>query len=210
MDQTRPEVAEKFNLSWTDAAKGKILEALRSQESQDCLRVEARTNGTAEFQYAMRMIAASEKDEEDIVASLEEFEIVVDPGSAKNLDGAILDYDDGVLSGSFKFDNPNRPEVPQIGSGPRSDLTGSITERIQVLLDTEINPAVAAHGGRISLAGVKDNRVFLTFGGGCHGCGMIDVTLKQGVEARIREMVPEVEEVVDTTDHSLGENPYYT
>ncbi len=135
---------------------------------------------------------------------------MLDPGSAKNLDGATLGYDDGVLSGSFEFDNPNRPEVPQIGSGTRSDLTGSIGERIQVLLDTEINPAVAAHGGRISLAGVQDNRVFLTFGGGCHGCGMIDVTLKQGVEARIREMVPEVEEVLDTTDHSLGENPYYT
>ena len=80
---------------------------------------------------------------------------------------------------------------------------------MQHLLDTELNPAVAAHGGRMSLVGVRDNKVYLTFGGGCHGCGMVDMTLKHGVEARIRELIPEVEEVVDTTDHTSGENPFY-
>lgn len=77
------------------------------------------------------------------------------------------------------------------------------------MLDRELNPAVAAHGGRIGLVGVKDSKVYLSFGGGCHGCGMVDVTLKHGVEARIKELIPEVEAVVDTTDHTSGENPFY-
>ena len=77
------------------------------------------------------------------------------------------------------------------------------------ILDSEINPAVAAHGGRVELAGVEDGVVFLRFGGGCHGCGLVDVTLKQGVEARIKELMPEIERVVDTTDHAAGQTPFY-
>ncbi|UCF39455.1 MAG: NifU family protein [Acidobacteriota bacterium] len=135
--------------------------------------------------------------------------MVVDPASARNLNGVTVDYEDRVVRSGFKFDNPNKPEVPQVGSGPRGDLTGSVAEKVEHLLETELNPAVAAHGGRITLAGVKDNKVYLTFGGGCHGCGMVDVTLKQGVEARIRELIPEITEVIDTTDHSSGERPFY-
>jgi Fe/S biogenesis protein NfuA len=77
-------------------------------------------------------------------------------------------------------------------------------------VDSELNPAVASHGGRINLHGVKDNKVYLSFGGGCHGCGMVNLTLKNGVEARIKELIPEIEEVVDTTDHTSGMNPFYT
>ncbi|MBI4446535.1 MAG: NifU family protein [Acidobacteria bacterium] len=134
---------------------------------------------------------------------------MVDPKSWENLKGATIDFDEGLLRSGFKFINPNKPEVPQIGEGPRSDLTGPLAEKVQLLLDTELNPAVASHGGIIHLVGVEGNKVFLSFGGGCHGCGMVDVTLKQGVEARIREVIPEVEEVIDTTDHSGGTNPYY-
>ena len=61
----------------------------------------------------------------------------------------------------------------------------------------------------MELIGVKDSKAYLSFGGGCHGCGMVDVTLKQGVETRIRELIPEIEAVIDTTDHSVGENPFY-
>ena len=68
---------------------------------------------------------------------------------------------------------------------------------------------MAAHGGTVNFVGVKENKVYLSFGGGCHGCGMVDVTLKHGIESRIKELVPEIEEVVDVTDHSTGENPFY-
>jgi len=84
-----------------------------------------------------------------------------------------------------------------------------IRRRVQGVLDTIINPAVASHGGFVNLLDVTNNTVFLEFGGGCQGCGMVSVTLKYGVERAIREEVPEVGEILDTTDHASGRNPYY-
>jgi len=89
------------------------------------------------------------------------------------------------------------------------DGSQTVREKIQYLLDTAINPAVAGHGGRVSLIDVKGNVVYLQMGGGCQGCGQADVTLKQGVERMIREEVPEVLEILDVTDHAGGRNPYY-
>jgi Fe-S cluster biogenesis protein NfuA len=84
-----------------------------------------------------------------------------------------------------------------------------LRRRVQQVLDGVINPAVAAHGGVVSLLDVNNNTVFLEFGGGCQGCGMVSVTLKYGVERTIRDEVPEVGEILDTTDHASGRNPYY-
>lgn len=86
---------------------------------------------------------------------------------------------------------------------------GEIRRRVQQVLDTIINPAVASHGGMVTLLDVANNAVYLEFGGGCQGCGMVSVTLKYGVERTIREEVPEVGEILDTTDHAAGRNPYY-
>jgi Fe/S biogenesis protein NfuA len=84
-----------------------------------------------------------------------------------------------------------------------------VRERVQELIDTSINPAVAGHGGYIELLDVKENTVYLRMGGGCQGCGAADVTLKAGIERMIFEEVPEVTEVLDVTDHASGTNPYY-
>lgn len=84
-----------------------------------------------------------------------------------------------------------------------------LKEKVQALIDNEINPAVAGHGGFVDLIDVKDNKVYLQMGGGCQGCGAADVTLKSGIERLIKEELPEVEEVLDTTDHASGANPYY-
>jgi Fe-S cluster biogenesis protein NfuA len=81
---------------------------------------------------------------------------------------------------------------------------------VQKILDTEINPAVASHGGWVELIDVKKNEVFIRMGGGCQGCGMADVTLKQGVEKTIRQQIPEIGAIMDTTDHASGRNPYYS
>src|SRR5947207_800530 len=82
--------------------------------------------------------------------------------------------------------------------------TPDLKTRVQELIDTMINPAVAGHGGFVELIDVQDNRVYLTMGGGCQGCGAADVTLKAGIERLIKEELPEVSEVLDTTDHSQG------
>lgn len=87
---------------------------------------------------------------------------------------------------------------------------GDLKWAIRDLLDREINPAVAAHGGYVELIDVRKNNVYLRLGGGCQGCGAADVTLKQGIERLIKEEIPEVAEVLDATDHSAGSNPYYT
>lgn len=86
---------------------------------------------------------------------------------------------------------------------------GAIRRKVQELFDTQINPGVATHGGHIELIDVKNNNVYLRMGGGCQGCGMADVTLKQGIESLIRDQVPEVWQVLDVTDHAGGNNPYY-
>lgn len=88
--------------------------------------------------------------------------------------------------------------------------TDDLRAKVQELIDTMINPAVAGHGGFVELIDVQDSRVYLQMGGGCQGCGMSDVTLKAGIERLIKDELPEVEEVVDTTDHASGNNPYYT
>ena len=89
-------------------------------------------------------------------------------------------------------------------------MSTDLATKVQELLDSTINPAVAGHGGYVQLIDVKDNKVYLQMGGGCQGCGAADITLKSGIERLIREELPEVEEVLDTTDHGAGSNPYYT
>ncbi|HEY3172544.1 MAG TPA: NifU family protein, partial [Thermoanaerobaculia bacterium] len=87
-----------------------------------------------------------------------------------------------------------------------SDLKWAIDD----LLAREINPAVATHGGWVELIDVKKNNVYIRLGGGCQGCGAADVTLKQGIEKAIRGLAPTVGEILDTTDHAAGRNPYYS
>ncbi len=89
-------------------------------------------------------------------------------------------------------------------------MSEELRGKVQELIDTMINPAIAGHGGYVDLIDVQDNRVYLQMGGGCQGCGAADVTLKSGIERLIKDELPEVIEVLDTTDHASGTNPYYT
>src|SRR5438093_6784810 len=88
-------------------------------------------------------------------------------------------------------------------------MSDDLKTRVQELLDSTINPAVAGHGGFVELVDVQDNRVYLQMGGGCQGCGAADITLKQGIERLIKEEIPEIAEVLDATDHSAGSNPLH-
>jgi len=99
---------------------------------------------------------------------------------------------------------------PAVSDTAWKDVPSSeeIRERVQHVLDTEINPSVAEHGGVVRL--VQDNQVFIQMGGGCQGCGQADVTLKFGIENTIRATVPGVGDILDVTDHAAGRNPFYT
>ena len=94
-------------------------------------------------------------------------------------------------------------------TGPPPDLTGDVAQRVLQVLDYEINPAIAAHGGHADLVAVEDDTAYLRLSGGCAGCGMAAVTLSQGIEVAIRESVPEIANIVDVTDHASGTNPFY-
>jgi Fe/S biogenesis protein NfuA len=117
-----------------------------------------------------------------------------------------VDYiDGGILRGVFEVTHKKDTSQPSSGLDPSNPQV----KKIQDLLTREINPAIASHGGFAELLGVKDNQVYLRLAGGCQGCGMADVTLKQGIELRIKEEVPEIVDVIDQTNHAGGTNPYF-
>ena len=93
--------------------------------------------------------------------------------------------------------------------GPPPDLSGDVAQRVLQVLDQQVNPAIAAHGGRADLVAVEDDVAYLRLSGGCAGCGLAAVTLSQGIEVAIFDAVPEVTRVVDVTDHAAGANPFY-
>lgn len=132
------------------------------------------------------------------------FDFHVDGDSASWLDQASIDFEPNATGGQLNIRAPKiKGDVPGVEAG--------LIERVRYVLEAEINPKLASHGGRVSLLQIDaDGTVLLQFGGGCHGCGMVDVTLKQGVEKTLRERVPEVTAVHDATDHSGGKKPYYS
>ncbi len=193
----------------TEEARAQIRFALAAADPpRRWLRVRVTPNGH-EFDYQLQGLNGDQIVDGDLCVEQDGFALVIDSDSADRLRGTRIDYRETLLERGFRFDNPNVPTSPVLPQGERTDLEGPLPDRVRMLLDTEINPAIAAHGGRVRLVDVRDRQVYLAFGGGCHGCGMVDVTLKQGIERRIREAVPEIVGVVDTTDHSAGENPYY-
>lgn len=130
------------------------------------------------------------------------FTLYVDAPSAPFLDSADIDFVASATGGQLTI------KAPRIkGDQPKGDA--SLVERVQWLIDSEINPQLASHKGRVALDSIDaDGVVYLRFGGGCHGCGMVDVTLKQGIETSMKAKIPEVTAVRDATDHSTGSAPY--
>jgi Fe/S biogenesis protein NfuA len=98
--------------------------------------------------------------------------------------------------------------TPQLGAA--IELTGTPEEKVRRLLEVQVNPAIAAHGGFASLVKVEGSAAHITMGGGCQGCAMSALTLREGIESAILANIPEITEVVDTTDHTSGENPFYS
>ncbi len=184
----------------TQVAKDKIRSVQQSENrTESALRVSVEEESAAAWRYHLYFVEQGERTAEDRTLDVEGIQILIDPESADRLTGATLDYVEELSGSWFKFDNPNKPPL----------LGNPIAARVQELLDAKINPQVASHGGRVMLADVQDTRVFLRFGGGCHGCGQSEATLRQGIEVMIREAIPEVTEILDTTDHTAGANPYY-
>jgi Fe/S biogenesis protein NfuA len=185
----------------TEAAKAKFLEAVRAEGREGHgLRVTVHGGGTQRPEFALNFVAPTETAADDTSIDIGEFRVYVDTESAKWLEGASIDFVETLAESGFKVDAP-RAGLPK-PSGP-------VAEAVQRVLDDRVNPAVASHGGHVSLVAIDGSTAYLLFGGGCQGCGMISVTLKQGVEKILFTEVPQITKVTDVTDHDAGTNPYY-
>ena len=185
----------------TPEAKKKFLEIVEAeQRGGQGLRVIVQGGGTARPEFALNFVAPDSVDPEDFVQDVGEFKIFIDRESQPYLDGASVDYVDALTDSGFKVDAPNAG-LPA--------ATGPFAEAVQRVLEEKINPGVASHGGHISLVAAEEGVAYLRFGGGCQGCGMVNVTLKQGVEKILFADVPGLTRVMDVTDHAAGTNPYY-
>jgi len=188
-------------LTLTDTAKKKFVEIIATENRKgQGLRVTVQNGGTAAAEFALNFVIPEEVADDDKVVDLGELKVYVDSASVKFLEGATIDFIETLNESGFKVDAPN--------SGTAKP-TGPEAEALQKTLDEKINPSIASHGGFIDLVAVEDGTAYLRFGGGCQGCGMVNVTLKQGVEKVIFEDVPAITKVMDVTDHASGTNPYY-
>ena len=184
-------------LEITEAAQEKIQNVIQNEDVEvEGLRISIEGRTASDFQYSLGL--ATEAEEDDIIIECNAFNVLIDADSAPNLKGAVIDYVEDLNASGFKIDNPNKPTW----DNPKA-------QKIQELIDERINPAVAAHGGQIELLNVEDDAIYIHMGGGCQGCGMANATLKHGIEAMIQEVFPEIKQVIDTTDHASGTNPYY-
>ena len=185
-------------ITFTELAKRQILTAIADESAPGlALRIAVTGRGKGGFQYRMDLVEEGERDSRDVVEDAGEFRVLIDPESAPKLDGVVVDFVHRLQESGFKFENPNSP------------WSSDTAMEVQRVIDERINPQIASHGGYVTLLDVKDDTAYVSMGGGCQGCGMADVTLKQGIETMILESVPEIRKVLDTTDHAAGTNPYY-
>ncbi len=185
-------------LDFTEKAKKEILNALKAEEGDDqVLRVEVNPEEQGVNRHSLYFIPRSEKTDKDEEFDAGGFAVVVEAASLKMMEGSTVDFMVSAQGAGFKV-LPPKPKLDDPRAGD-----------IQKVLEEKINPGVAMHGGFVELIDIKDDRVFLKLGGGCQGCGMVDVTLKQGITTMIKEAVPNITEVLDVTDHASGTNPYY-
>jgi Fe/S biogenesis protein NfuA len=186
-------------INFTDGAKEKVQEYLDMSEASPVgLRVMADRQGRHRFQYNMSLVLEGEIDDEDKVLDMGRFNVYVDPKSAEWLDGASVDFVSDLSGSGFRFDNPQAVV----------HWDDPVAQRVQQVIDDKIAPSLAGHGGWVELLSVEGDAAVIEFGGGCQGCGMSQVTLKQGIEAAILQDVPEIKKVLDQTDHAAGTNPY--
>lgn len=191
-------------ISVSSAAQQHFLKLIEQQAIPGLgIRLRAVHAGTPKADCQLEFCEASDLSGGEVEIACDGFVIYLDAPSVPYLDGAELDFQANPTGGQLTI------RAPKIkGVEPGADA--SLAEQVEYLLRSEINPQIASHGGRVALEAVEaDGTVLLRFGGGCHGCGMVDVTLKQGIERTLRSRLPRITAVRDVTDHAGGQTPYY-
>jgi Fe/S biogenesis protein NfuA len=143
----------------------------------------------------------------DTLVDLGGLRVLVDAESLPDVQGATVDFRNDPLQPGFLVEPAPPPHIDVPNS---FDDSSPLVAQVQSVIEHHVNPGIASHGGHASLVGIKDDVVFLALGGGCQGCSMAAVTLKQGIEQILKQAIPKIRAVVDATDHAMGSNPFYT
>jgi Fe/S biogenesis protein NfuA len=191
-------------VNFTPAAHQQLAAVLSRQEQVAALRILVKNPGAGAPQYDMALEPAHMLRPGDTLIDVDGLRILVDAQSMPSVDGATVDFRDDPLQPGFIV------EPPQFEVPAAFDASDPLVAQVQALLEHEVNPGIASHGGHAQLVGVKDDVVYVAMGGGCQGCSMASVTLKQGIEQILKQAIPRIRAVVDATDHALGNNPFYT
>lgn len=184
------------------------LKTLRDEEPEKerlGLRLEVIANPGEEFKYDLSFEIVTQAAFSDEVRTIDGLKIIIPLNSFEHINGAVLDYSErqGLI-----IRNPNKPPAIAIEGLVKDD---ELSASIEAVIATDVNPALAAHGGFVTFVGHDTEGVaYLTMGGGCHGCSMSKMTMLDGVQTTLIEQVPGVLKVRDVTDHATGANPYYS
>jgi len=196
--------SSELNVTITDSAREYLRDLL---EKQDCegiaIRMFVSNPGTPNAETCIAYCRPGEEQEGDVLVEMDGLKAYFEGRSVPYLDDARVDFGADKMGGQLTIRAPNS-RMPKITDD------SPIEDRINYVLYNEVNPGLAAHGGQVSLVEVtEDHYAVLKFGGGCQGCGMVDMTLKEGVEKTLKEKVPELAGVKDVTDHSDKSQAYY-
>ena len=189
-------------ITFTDACKTKLHEVIDGHANDVAgLRLQIlRRTPDGGLQHVLSMVedGAQEQISDDLVTEVDGITVYVQLRDARYVDGIEIDYvDKGGAESGLEFNNPNPQWFDE------RELA------MQQLFDQQINPAIAGHGGMVTLLGVDGSDAYIEFSGGCQGCGQANVTLGQGIEASVKKFVPGIERMVDVTNHAAGTNPYF-
>jgi Fe/S biogenesis protein NfuA len=200
--------SNELKITITESAQGYLRDLLARQNSEGiAVRIFVESPGTPRAECCMAYCTVGENQPDDVRLEFEGFAAWIELKSVSYLEDAVIDYNKDRMGGQLTFKAP-KSKVPNLGA------EASLEERINYVLYNEINPGLAAHNGNVSLLDVYDDEengmtAVLKFGGGCQGCSAVDMTLKQGVETTLKQQIPELQRVTDSTDHTVRENAYY-
>lgn len=185
-----------------------MIRQLRDNEPGDgefALSIEVTGFRGPQFSYELAFVPLADKADNWVEERHGDLAVIFPKADSGKLDGSILELTEQGLA----MNNPNKPASPDLSAPPAGDLSGPLVDRVQQVITEQVNPAIAAHGGGAELVSVDGTIAYLRLFGGCQGCGLAQVTLKQGIERILLESIPELSQVVDVTDHASGEDPYY-
>ncbi len=204
-------------LSLTDEARGVVIDALRNETPHESLALWVEVTGTrgAGYSYDLYFSEVSLAPEDAAIGHDGELTVVVPAASVARLRGSRLEFaTEG--GGGLVLVNPNVPSPEEMNPGVPAEILalgveGPLGAVAVVVLDEQVNPAIASHGGRADLVALDEEKkvAYIKLSGGCQGCAMSRMTLSQGIETMLREALPELSGVVDVTDHASGANPFY-